>query len=110
MRGRLQDDPAPELPQQRPLVAAAVNATAALHWLRRGLNNAAAGLFAPVLGPAPARLRTRPLDLHRMNRAQARAAVLEAVHRAVEALPGADVAEARAALLAGASPHTNVVL
>lgn len=82
------------------LLIAAFEATSWLQGLRRIFQDARAGLVAPVLGPAPARLRTRHVDLHRMNPAQARAAVLEAVHVRLQELPGAEVEEARAALLA----------
>lgn len=88
-------------PQKRPsLLIAAFHADAWLQALRSFLQDVRAGLFAPVLGPAPTRLRTRYLDLHRMNAAQARAAVLEAVHLRLQELPGAEVEEMRAALLA----------
>ena len=82
------------------LLLAAFRAESWLHWLRYG---APAGGAPPVATQA-AHPPALPLimDVHRLSRAQARAAVLAALHDAAAQLPPAEVAAHRAATVEGA--------
>jgi uncharacterized protein YqcC (DUF446 family) len=85
-----------------PILVTAFQLDSWLQWLLQGVTGAGGGAIISQQRTNAARSGQNFVEVHRMNGAQARAAVLSALHRLIVNLPKEEVEAFRASFIAGA--------